>query len=142
MYSVLRLSSCVFSMCSNFRLLFATATTAKSTYVTTPGLPTHCMLTHAYPNVLHSPAQAYHDKGWGIGDTSPGSSNLFRERGFTKLGPQTCSRKRAHEAFLFSPFWAASSRYIFFCFPLHCLDSMSGCLGRIISNAFSKRWLV
>ena len=39
---------------------------------------------------------------------------------------------------LFSWFLAASSCcFLFFCFPLHCLDSMSECLGRIISNAFT-----
>ena len=66
----------------------------------------------------------------GAGDTSPGPLNLFREKG-------------PHEAFLFFPFWAASSRYFFFFrFPLHCLDSVSERLGRIISNAFSKGWLV
>ena len=34
-------------------------------------------------------------------------------------------------------FWAAASRCFFiFRFPLHCLDSMSERLGRIISNTF------
>ena len=70
-----------------------------------------------------------HREGGGTGDTSPGPPNFFLEKG-------------PHEAFLFIPFWAAASRcffffrFFFFRFPLHCLDSMSERLGRIISNAF------
>ena len=45
------------------------------------------------------------------------------------------SRKGAYEAFkLFLTFWPASVSF-FFCYPLHCLDSMSELLGRTISNS-------
>ena len=60
------------------------------------------------------------EKWGGAGDTSPSPPNLFREKG-------------PHEAFLFLPFWAASSGYFFFFhFPLHCLNSMSERLSRIM----------
>ena len=71
--------------------------------------------------------------GGGAGDISPGPPNLFEKRGSMRL----------LNYLLFLSFWAAPSHcFIFFQFPLHCLDSMSECLGRIIGNAFSKGWLV
>ena len=56
--------------------------------------------------------------GGGAGDTSPGRPNF--------LGLQ------CDPYFIFT----FRSCFFFFCFPLHCLDSMSERLGRIISNAF------
>ena len=38
--------------------------------------------------------------------------------------------------FLLLTFWPTSSK-CFFCFPFHCLDSMSELLDRIVSNAFT-----
>ena len=65
------------------------------------------------------------ERGGGVaGDTSPGAPNFFLEKG-------------SHEIFKFLPSWAVSSRCFFiFRFLLHCLDSTSECLGRIISNTF------
>ena len=79
--------------------------------------------------------QAHQEGGGGGGrGYSTGPTNLFRDKGPHEL-----------EAFKlkFLPFWAASFCYFFFfLFPLHCLDSMSEDLGRIISNTFSKRGIV
>ena len=62
------------------------------------------------------------------------------KQGILPQGPQSSFENRGSTSLLiFFFFRAASSRYFFFfCSPLHCLDSMSECLGRIISNTFSK----
>ena len=61
-------------------------------------------------------------------------------RGYFPGGSQTFFlEKGTHGAFKLLPFWDASSRC--FLFPLHCLDSMSERLGRIISNTFMANTL-
>ena len=53
-------------------------------------------------------------------------------------GPEACRGPMMLLTLL--PFWAASSCCFFiFRSTLHCLHSMSECLGRIISNAFTVR---
>ena len=71
--------------------------------------------------LLH-PAQAHRG---GAGDTSSGPPNLFRERGPTR-------------SFSFTFLGCIFMLFLFFRFPVHCLDSMSEHLGRMISNAFGK----
>ena len=68
-----------------------------------------------------------HREGWGVGDTSLGPPNLFRERGPTRLLNEFFSGLHLHAISLS---------------PLHCLGSMSEHLGRIISNTFGEGWFV
>ena len=69
--------------------------------------------------VPNRPTKRWGGGGGGAGGTSPGPPNV--------LGPP-CD---------FYFIFTFLSCFFFFCFPLHCLDSMSERLGRIISNAFT-----
>ena len=59
-------------------------------------------------------------------------------RGFFPRAPKLVSKKGPHKAYLLLPSWAPASCY----FTFHCTVWTSKHLGRIISNAFSKGWLV